>query len=103
MKAYTLKLTIIATILTLSNGAIAAPDTHSINDSWTFTLTGDTTKTAVHLPHSWNSDAYHTHDYKRTTGVYTRKAHHPCRNERENNISQVRRRSQQIDSSNRRH
>ncbi len=78
MKAYTLKLPVIATLLTLSNGALAAHDTHSINDSWTFNLTGDTAKTAVHLPHSWNSDAYYTHDYNRTTGVYTRKLNIPA-------------------------
>lgn len=45
----------------------------SINDGWRYAAEGDSTTTAVHLPHCWNSDAYSTRDYRRGTGTYTRK------------------------------
>lgn len=44
----------------------------SINDGWTFSYQNDTAATPIHLPHSWNSDAYHTRQYKRGTGTYTK-------------------------------
>lgn len=42
----------------------------TINDGWTFSQAGRTE--AVHLPHSWNGDAYSTSDYYRGQGSYTR-------------------------------
>lgn len=44
----------------------------SLNDGWNFTFGADTAAIGVHLPHSWNSDAYETRDYRRGKVVYTR-------------------------------
>lgn len=49
-----------------------AYEARTINDGWTFRYENDTTSSAVHLPHSWNKDAYSTSNYKRGTGYYTR-------------------------------
>ena len=50
-------------------------ETQSINDSWLFTQNDKTV--AVHLPHSWNSDAYSSAEYYRGNGTYTRALHSP--------------------------
>lgn len=54
--------------------AVSAAGRHavSLNDGWRFAFGGDTVSSAVRLPHSWNSDAYETRDYRRGRGVYTR-------------------------------
>ena len=56
--------------LFLSFGATGR-DIKTINDGWSFSQAGRTE--AVHLPHSWNGDAYSTTDYFRGQGVYTRR------------------------------
>lgn len=53
-----------------SNGLAA--DVISINDGWKFSQGSDTASVYVHLPHSWNSDAYETKNYFRGVGRYTR-------------------------------
>lgn len=47
----------------------------TINDGWTFSQKGQTK--CVHLPHSWNSDAYSTSDYYRGEGTYSRRIRVP--------------------------
>lgn len=44
----------------------------SINDSWKFSCQNDSSAYPVHLPHSWNGDAYSTRNYFRGKGTYTR-------------------------------
>ncbi|MDE6437055.1 MAG: hypothetical protein K2K69_06075, partial [Muribaculaceae bacterium] len=56
--------------LFLSFGATGR-DIKTINDGWSFSQAGRTE--AVHLPHSWNGDAYSTTDYYRGQGIYTRR------------------------------
>ena len=43
-----------------------------INDGWNFRTPEVEAAIPVHLPHSWNSDAYRTKDYYRGKGIYTR-------------------------------
>lgn len=43
-----------------------------LNDGWTFKTPDMAGPVAVHLPHSWNSDAYSTKEYYRGMGSYTR-------------------------------
>lgn len=49
-----------------------AYETRTINDGWMFRYENDTVSSPVHLPHSWNGDAYSTKAYKRGTGSYER-------------------------------
>ena len=60
----------------------AQRQTQTINDSWKF-LKGECTAaadsafddskwTSIHLPHTWNTDAYTEKDYYRGTGWYRR-------------------------------
>lgn len=51
---------------------VSANDVTTINDGWKFRYETDSVPVSVHLPHSWNGDAYDTRDYKRGTGVYTK-------------------------------
>lgn len=50
----------------------------SINDSWKFSSPNDSSISAVHLPHSWNSDAYSTRNYLRGKCIYTHTLHIPA-------------------------
>lgn len=43
----------------------------SLNDGWTLSKAGASPED-VHLPHSWNGDAYSTRNYYRGEGTYTR-------------------------------
>ena len=52
--------------------AARALETKTINDGWTFRYYTDSVDTPVHLPHSWNTDAYDTRQYRRGTGIYKR-------------------------------
>ena len=63
--------------------AHAQHETQTINDSWKF-LKGECTSAAdsvfndsqwadIHLPHTWNTDAYTEKDYYRGTGWYRRR------------------------------
>lgn len=66
--------------LTLSmavNASAVAHNAITINDGWTFAYAPDTLFSPVHLPHCWNSDAYHTYGYRRGTGVYKKTLHIP--------------------------
>lgn len=67
--------------------AVAQRETHSLNDSWKF-LKGecpaaadsafdDTQWADIHLPHTWNTDAYTEKEYYRGTGWYRRTLHLP--------------------------
>ena len=56
-----------------------AREAFTINDGWRFTFAGDTAATQVHLPHSWNGDAYSTRNYRRGAGSYERELHIPAR------------------------
>ena len=56
-------------VLPLVDGS-ARRSVHSLNDGWTFSSRG--VSEAVHLPHSWNVDAYSTRDYFRGEGIYER-------------------------------
>ena len=51
---------------------VNAREVISINDGWSFSTVNDTARTPVHLPHTWNSDAYMTRDYFRGKGFYTK-------------------------------
>ena len=51
---------------------VNAREVISINDGWSFSTVKDTARTPVHLPHTWNSDAYMTRDYFRGKGFYTK-------------------------------
>lgn len=74
---------IIATFFLLpASSVLAQRESKTINDSWKF-LKGECTTAAdsafndsawqsVHLPHTWNTDAYTTKDYYRGTGWYRR-------------------------------
>ena len=74
-----------ATVLSLFilSPAHAQHETQTINDSWKF-LKGECTTAAdsafndsqwadIHLPHTWNTDAYTEKDYYRGTGWYRRR------------------------------
>ncbi len=60
------------TIIMTARVSAAGRHVMSINDGWKFAFGADTAAVGVHLPHSWNSDAYVTRDYRRGKGVYTR-------------------------------
>lgn len=67
------------TILTLGLN-VAARETYTVNDGWTFRFAEDTIAARrVAVPHSWNSDAYVTRDYRRGEGVYERMLNIPER------------------------
>lgn len=53
-------------------GCAAASERISFNDAWRFSFDNDTAAVNVHLPHSWNSDAYATKNYYRGAGTYTK-------------------------------
>ena len=55
-----------------------------IDDGWCFRSPESAVAARVHLPHSWNSDAYSTKDYYRGSGVYSRSLTLPesCRGKR---------------------
>lgn len=61
-----------ATVIFLAIGASAKSDRFSINDSWEFRLPSDTLWTRVHLPHTYNLDAYEKLDYYRGKALYRR-------------------------------
>lgn len=61
-----------ATAIASMPAAVTAREALSINDGWKFHSDIDTAKTSVHLPHSWNADAYSTRDYYRGKGYYVR-------------------------------
>ena len=80
---------IIATVLAsfIVSPCIAQRETQTINDSWKF-LKGecaaasdsafdDSQWSSIHLPHTWNTDAYTEKDYYRGTGWYRRPVHIP--------------------------
>lgn len=50
----------------------AARQSATINDGWTYTAAGDSTRERVHLPHTWNTDAYTARHYRRGAARYTR-------------------------------
>ncbi len=67
--------------------ATAQREIHSLNDGWKFhkgehataadsicddSTDNDSKWTSVHLPHTWNTDAYVEKDYYRGTGWYRR-------------------------------
>lgn len=62
----------------LAGPTVAAHEAIAINDGWMFRYATDSIASAVHLPHSWNADAYHTRDYRRGSGEYTRQLHIPA-------------------------
>lgn len=53
-------------------GTFAQKATKSLNDGWAFSEDQVHWKT-VNLPHTWNTDAYHTSDYKQGVYCYKRK------------------------------
>lgn len=74
--------TILLLLLFCSIAALAQREMHTINDGWRF-FRGDCPEaaqptwddsrwTAVHLPHTWNTDAYETKDYYQGKGWYRR-------------------------------
>ena len=63
----------IALCASLACGNMQAREILSINDNWKFTAEGDSTATAVHLPHSWNEDAYSKVKYRRGKGLYAKR------------------------------
>lgn len=69
-------LCLVAILSTAGNG-IQAREAFTINDGWQFKFHTDTAFTAVHLPHCWNEDAYHTRDYRRGTGIYEKQLQIP--------------------------
>lgn len=58
--------------VSLNHDCIFARELISINDGWKFVKGNDTVQTVVHLPHTWNSDAYDTRNYYRGKGCYTK-------------------------------
>ncbi len=56
--------------LALGAGVAAGHNAVTINDGWSFAYAPDTVFSPVHIPHSWNGDAYETYGYRRGTGVY---------------------------------
>ena len=56
-----------------------AREAFTINDGWRFTFAGDTAATQVHLPHSWNGDAYSTRNYRRGAATYEKDLRIPAR------------------------
>ncbi|MCM1256197.1 MAG: glycoside hydrolase family 2, partial [Duncaniella sp.] len=59
-------------LFSISLNMVSAHVATTINDGWKFQFANDSIGVSVHLPHSWNEDAYHTRDYKRGTGIYTK-------------------------------
>ncbi len=65
----------------------AQRETQTLNDSWKFlkgecaaasdSAFNDSSWSSVHLPHTWNTDAYTEKDYYRGTGWYRRSVHIP--------------------------
>ncbi len=74
--------TILLLLLFCSIAALAQREMHAINDGWRFyrgdcpeaaqPTWDDSRWTAVHLPHTWNTDAYETKDYYQGKGWYRR-------------------------------
>lgn len=60
----------VASVAALSCGAVRQKSL--INDGWLFHTPALQHPLPVHLPHSWNADAYYSKDYYRGEGVYTR-------------------------------
>ena len=56
----------------VSTGVFAQRTCQSLNDGWQFSE-NQANWQAVHLPHTWNTDAYHVSDYKQGTFSYKRK------------------------------
>lgn len=54
---------------------VAARQYSTINDGWTYTAAGQAAGQQVHLPHTWNTDAYTTRHYRRGAARYTRPLH----------------------------
>lgn len=50
----------------------AARKTKTINDNWSFSLSGSGKVETVNLPHTWNSDAYTLKSFHKGIGSYTR-------------------------------
>ncbi len=67
-----LRLIMVAAISVVALLSTNARQIHSLNDGWHFAKGEDSTRTAVHLPHCWNSDAYSTRNYYRGIGTYTK-------------------------------
>ena len=70
---------LIALILSAPALTAQAREAFTINDGWKFSFAGDTAATRVHLPHSWNADAYSTRSYRRGEGVYEKELRIPSR------------------------
>lgn len=60
----------IATVSVFSSGAVRMKSL--INDGWLFSSMAHPQPVQVHLPHSWNVDAYSVKDYYRGKGHYSR-------------------------------
>ena len=56
----------------------ASHEAATINDGWMFRYATDSVAAPIHLPHSWNGDAYHTREYKRGVGEYTKQLYIPA-------------------------
>lgn len=67
-----LRCLLLTALFSVSSNMVSAHVATTINDGWRFQYANDSIGVPVHLPHSWNEDAYHTRDYKRGTGVYTK-------------------------------
>lgn len=74
-----LKVLSLAAILSLSPALAKAHEAFTINDGWQFKFQADTAYTAVHIPHCWNEDAYHSRNYRRGTAIYNKSLHIPER------------------------
>ena len=69
----------LATVLSLAIPDISGHEAFTVNDGWRFKFDTDTASAAVHIPHCWNEDAYHTRNYRRGTGTYEKQIHIPER------------------------
>lgn len=64
-------ITLLCSLMALAFGA-SAHEALAICDGWTFRKDTDSIAAAVHLPHSWNADAYSTRNYYRGGATYSR-------------------------------
>ncbi len=64
-------------LLSAAFKAAMAYEVATINDGWKFRYESDSIATPVHLPHSWNNDAYHTRQYRRGKGEYVKSLYIP--------------------------
>ncbi len=74
---FVVKIWLFILLFSMIGKVTSAHETITMNDGWRFRYGTDSVAVPVHLPHSWNGDAYHSRDYKRGSGEYTKQIRVP--------------------------